>query len=534
MLNAPLPRGAGFVLLGMCALGLASLLATTVIQVKRSAEKIESEALTSKSANQRSTPPATSVQKPQGARFFVDGIPKEQFDSLTIEDLPNISLDRDTKVRKYNGEYILISSWEVGRKIIKVKKVDTEAILSGVQNPWTPPKGIADDGYETPLPLITDFEVIGDRLFVAASHQGIYEVDLKTNTISGVYGQKEGLSNSVNLSLATDGLNLWIGTFDGAGMLDPQTKKIRFFRSELLGVPCGSYSAIPHARPGDVWMQILADDGCPGGLSRYNPSSGMWMAYSMTDFSGKNGAHPESRVDFSKVVLSDQGAYAIYGGPTFVLNRFNEATGRWEYVGSVEGESRSLDRLLPDESSYHPLYASAKDKNENSYIHEYQNGTLENLIRIDGRVYFALARKDRDTIYLMSSDAIEKLSRTDAFPERLIPIARGTAPLSYNRLLISEDGTHLVSLGVYLDEYAGSFVDYSIAAADISDDSINPVPIVKNFHFEGQNHEKIDSQFDPDSLSKLSLKTMPYGYELSGLPRIFRVNLEKKIITATP
>ncbi|MEK7619147.1 MAG: hypothetical protein AAB416_02815 [Patescibacteria group bacterium] len=531
MLHKPITPVVGYGLIAVCALGLGALVLSSVDLAKKSAQT-QRVGEAARPLNERQQPPLPSVQirEQNASDFFVNGILPQQFDSLTVQDLPNVSFTLNgTEVRKYKNDYFFISSWNFGRRLVKA---DAQGVITAINSPWIPPKGVSEDGYDTPLPLLTGFEVIGDNLFVAASHQGVYQVDLTTNTVTAVYGKEQGLQNLENMALATDGTNLWIGTFSGVGMLEPSSRTIRFFASEL-GLPCSQFSVKPSARRGEVFIEVTAHDGCSGGLSRYNASSGTWTPYSINAFSDKRGGHPERRIDFNKVIVSDQGIYAAYGGPTFILNKFNEATGRWDYVAteSEKKDSGKFTAILPREESYRTLYAfndiNDTGEAENFAIKEFINAAWK-LIPLDARTYYALARADRDTVYLMSSVGIEKFTRGEGFPTLLIP--SHTPEAVYHRLLLSDDYSHLVYLSASPDEYASSFTDYRVAVANLNDQTA----FSQNFHFETGDDLSADDDVNQESMAALSLNTTAFGYEIVGLKRAFAINLNKKTITSTP
>lgn len=374
---------------------------------------------------------------------FLNSIPEDVFDNLSVEDLPSWY----GLFHGYNppdaviwNDNVYLSSYPY------VLEYDFDGNMVGYSDPNL-------------IECNQGIEILGDNLFVGCFGVGVYQVDLKTNQLVYKYDQTNGLDALQNIQLATDGEMIWVATFDGVGKIDPSKKSVDFYTTEL-GFPSVQFNSRVYARNGEVWVEMLASDNNNGGAARYDSDTDSWEAYDSGDF-----VSGDARVEFDRFIVSDNGVYVVVHEEDDVLERFDETTNEWVevYRAPYEIFEMELSEYLPPFNSY-------------SYFECHERDEVFNVLKDDGqfvnlpisfKYYYDIVKFDDDTYYLLSSKGIEKFSRGDAFPHNIFKSDLVFTGDKKSRLFLSDDKKTLVFFSVEFQEYGGIDLRYGVGGYDI-------------------------------------------------------------------
>jgi hypothetical protein len=279
--------------------------------------------------------------------------------------------------------------------------------------------------------------VAEDTPYAACWGVGIYEIDLKTETVVHLFDMSNGLQNLFNLDPVVGGDTLWVGTFDGFAAIDRGTRKVTTYRSELGGT-CQSYSTRAHVAHGQAWAEIIADAECEGGAANFLHGQGTWLHYGPKSFKTVD----TDRIDFDVFNVSQEGVYVVYqdGGPDrLVLSQWSDMTGDWNPV-------------LP------PVAYEQREKAYGAYV------TFPTYERDPNtRLYKYLTALTPEGYFALSTSGIEQLRAGERWPTLMA--ANPHEGTSF-RLLLSADRRYVIGMSDVINEMGGEWLFSDVTVWD--------------------------------------------------------------------
>jgi hypothetical protein len=372
--------------------------------------------------------PITAMQpgNDEGKDVFISAIPSNRFDELKLEDLPSTPEPGYFQSSANYQDHVFVAS---NHHILEYDAAGTLVRYSD------------RSVFDCPDSLTSVITLADDTLYAACWNVGIYEINLKTNRITYLFDQTNGLTNTQNIEPIVNGNIVWAGTFNGVAKIDRKTRAVNMY-TDALNIHCrsrdgaGSQNVSLRVHNNDVWAISL----CGTGVSQYQADSDSWKNYSPADFNQRD----VSSINFDAFIVSDKETVAIHqdGGPDYeTLSRFNRETKKWEYVS---------------DTSYANMYKEYAD-----YLSQATRTTPK---IVSDRRYYALSGQRDHRYFLMSTAGLEEYSQKDSFPTLL-----GKATLSSTsgyRMIISESGRYIVGIGDTINDMGGEWIESEVIMYD--------------------------------------------------------------------
>ncbi len=136
--------------------------------------------------------------------------------------------------------------------------------------------------------IVTDLVLIQRKLFIG-TQDGLNVVDLDTEKVTVIRVQ-EGLVSGSNLTLAADGDEVWVGTFDGVSRIHVPTMTITNYRSELMANATNFNVHRIMATSKAVYISLIGSAYSSGGLARFDKQKQQFEQYPAERFFTKQFA----------------------------------------------------------------------------------------------------------------------------------------------------------------------------------------------------------------------------------------------------
>jgi hypothetical protein len=187
------------------------------------------------------------------------------FDSLTVEDLPNMT---DTRgIYPYNSRYIVASVGKV------IEYDDKSEMIVRVNNPSV-------------LPCIFSTALIGDNLYVTCNDVNVdangkwigkatlSRINLTSGKITKRYFESD-TKTRINFWVTSLGTDLWGSSWDGVFKMDTITDTVTEYSSQSLGFPNYRPSNI-YVKDNALRVHFAGGDNNPGSVEVYDANSDSW------------------------------------------------------------------------------------------------------------------------------------------------------------------------------------------------------------------------------------------------------------------
>lgn len=255
-----------------------------------------------------------------------------------------------------------------------------------------------------PSSIVTSLQKSGDTLYIGTQNGfSIYNTVSHKNKNVTI---KEGLINGQNIYLLLDGQNLWVGTFNGLSLYNTQTGTLKNYTSELVDDSTNYSVSKIYATDKAVYFIILANNGSPGGLARFDKKTSEWTKAGPSAFATPTAQLP--RVDLTGLASVKDNIYVT--GVNGML---------WKTIDSPELNLIRLknaeDQIKKDSQNSNPhLYSNQDDlfvvndaidyklSNEDSLVRVYPSGEIpSNVLK---NITYSADQHFVDKLYFRSSD----------------------------------------------------------------------------------------------------------------------------------
>lgn len=336
----------------------------------------------------------------------------DNFDNLTLEDLPNLTDIRG--IFRYKDKLIIGGL----NRIVEYDPVQKK--ITRMNNKL--------------LGCIDDFEVVGNELFVACHNpisnsvtnlNGIYKINLESGKLIQKFIEGENnFPGVVNATFAFKDGHLWVGAYQGVFKLNLKTNEITSYTPTQLGTDCDWPRM--YANENYVWTVPQSGGSCGAVASVYQPESDTWIGYKNSHFVSDNPSQITSAYNF---IDSPNNIYISYadsynGGPNFRMVKYNSTKKDWDKVVSYN----DYDGHLPLKDKYFPESTSFRATN-NLISHYFDERLGQEFIATDNIIplYKYMSNNSKGAYYLLTEEGVYSLVK-NGFPTKLIDLNN---PLNY-------------------------------------------------------------------------------------------------------
>jgi len=254
-------------------------------------------------------------------------------------------------------------------------------------------------------------------------HYGILKINPNTHKVENLFSKKSGLLNGYNYNLVAGKDAVWVGTFNGVGMIDTKTNNVNFYIRQL-GISGTDFSIRSLLVDQDyVWVEVES-----GGLALYMKQTHTWHAFTVKDLM-KHDSKQFYLERPMKIILGGiqiafrDGMLNSEGNPDrLVEKQHHYASGNWTNL-PVEHAASGIDSSQTEnylESVYpKPHIYTNEDVNGLTQIQMPLSGTR---YQLDGRDNYYLSQVITNKRYVLTSASIDVLDNTTSFRKMLVKL----------------------------------------------------------------------------------------------------------------
>ncbi|MFO0703951.1 MAG: hypothetical protein U0525_04480 [Patescibacteria group bacterium] len=398
--------------------------------------------------------PTVSQKNIRYDNFFIKKITKP-LDQITLMDLPNNSEVRSTVVY---GDFIFTSgdgsiiqySKKTGALIsfsdLNQATCDGEMVLVGKYLYAACKIDNLDDSFGPPASTYTSVHYSG--------HAAIFKINADSMLVEKVIGKNEGLKNQYNINLTVDGDDIWIGTFDGLGLLNTHTNKVSFFHDELGFPEINKLYGISYILPDKdyVWAFFTSHDSSQGGIAMYSKKTNLWKSFDLADFMEtpykfdlfyQNGSFAKTVSGGIQIAFFD----GAKGGEKLVEKKYNYESQKWTFVEEYSTLGYTFDKIVNTLRDKYPMDVVTAEK-----IINRADESKSKMDIFQGRSNRYITKAINGNRYIKTNNSIDIIGVNPPFRHKLVDLPEklshsgdfrdGLLYSSYIPLLIEPNGKY--------------------------------------------------------------------------------------------